>query len=97
MKKIEYVNVVITRVLNCTRKKVKGMRRRVPCTKEKIRVRDTILHWKVCIRKTKGIQVEAEVTESRKLIHNIDSTDNASLEIAKQKLNESTTEWNEIK
>ena len=35
---LECVDKVIMRVLNCARKKVEGMRRGVPYTKEKVRV-----------------------------------------------------------
>jgi len=85
---IECIDELITRILNEARKKVEGMKRGVPYSREKARIRDTILYWKAYIRRTRRGIDNIEVIERRRDLHNIDTSREENIEIASQKLQE---------
>ena len=83
---IEYIDELITRILNIARKKVEGMKRGVPYSLEKARIRDTILYWKAHIRRNKKGIVNVEVMEKRRNLHNIDTFGEKNIKEVLQKL-----------
>ena len=94
---IECIDELITRILNIARKKVEEMKRGVPYSLEKARIRDTILYWKAHIRRKKGRIVDVEVMEKRRNLYNIDTFGEESIKEASQKLQESLKEWKDLK
>ena len=65
---MERIDELITRVLNCARKKVEDNKRNIPFSKEKHWRRAKLLHWKVKIRSMKGKVIDQEINNKRKEI-----------------------------
>ena len=73
------------------------MKRGVPYSRKKARIRDTILYWKAYIRRTRGGIINVEVIERRRDLHNIDASGEVNIEIASQKLQECLKEQEDMK
>ena len=54
---------MITRVLNAARVKVKGQRRNIPYSCEKVKCQGILLFWKAKVCQLKGMPVDEEVLE----------------------------------
>ena len=93
---MEHFDEIITRMLNAATKSVEGMRRNVPFSKEKEMRRAAALHWKMEIRRIKGINVDEQLKEKRRLEAQVESLEAQNLEEAQIKLEESINQWNDI-
>jgi len=62
------------------------MKREIPYSDEKVRVRDTILYWKAYIRRNRGGIVDVEIMNKRKEMHQIKASGEESIEEASQQL-----------
>lgn len=92
---IEYIDELITQILNKATKCVEGQRRNIPYSKEKAKRSATIKYLKLKIRKLKGIPVDED--EMFKLIEHAQFEEEIlSLNHAQQKLIEAKEEWTKL-
>ena len=63
---IEQIDELIARILNVAQKKVEGLFRNIPYSKEKVNHQGTLLYQKSKVRKLKGGVVDEEVMSKRK-------------------------------
>ena len=63
---MEQVDKLVTRILNTAKKKVEGMRRNVPCSKEKEKRRSVVLCLKEVLRLKRGIAIDDGMMEKNK-------------------------------
>ena len=80
---IEYIDNVVTTMLNQARKKVEGMTRNIPYSYEKAKRWGTMLFWKSKIRQLKGKPVDVDALNRRITIHNINIPEDLTIEVAK--------------
>ena len=64
---IENVGETTSRMFDIARKKVEGMKRNMPCSQEKKKIRAMMLCSKTQIRKLKGTKVDEEIMKKRQL------------------------------
>ena len=63
---LEQVDEIITRMLNNAAKKVEGMKRSMPHSKEKEKRRSMVLHCKMKLRELKGSVIDIELKDKRR-------------------------------
>ena len=92
---IEMVDELITRMLNVSTKKVEGIKRTVPYSKEKEKRRSMVLYYKMIIKEFKGGLVDQDLKEVRKFKAEILNAPQSFNE-AKEGLKDAKTLWDEI-
>ena len=60
---MEQIDEILTRIFTAALKKVEGMKRTVPYSKEKVKRRANLLYWKMKLRKIKRKVVDKELME----------------------------------
>ena len=93
---MEQYDNIITRILNVATKSVEGMKRNVPFSKEKEKRRATVLYWKMEIRRIKGINVDIQLKEKRRLEAGVELNEIQDLHDAKKELEIAQNQWNDI-
>jgi hypothetical protein len=63
---MEQIDEILTRIFTAALKKVEGMKRTVPYSKEKVKRRANLLYWKMKLRKIKRKVVDKELIEKRR-------------------------------
>ena len=93
---IEYIDNLITTMLNKAIRKVEGQRRNIPYSKEKAKRRGSIRYWKMKIRSFNGHPIDNNELNKIKTICEIND-ENAGIENTKIRLKEAQDEWKEMK
>ena len=84
---MEQIDIIITRMLNTATKKVEGMKRNIPYSKEKRKRRATVLYYKAVLRKMKGIAIDEEIMEKRRSEAKVENDGmNANVDYVTEKL-----------
>jgi len=94
---IEIIDETITKIFNIARRKIEGMKRGIPYTTEKARIKDTISIWKTIIREKKNKPIDKDKLQSKISRWNIVIDDDETIETAIEKLDTAKVEWNKMK
>jgi len=93
---LEHFDELITRILNTATKSVEGMKRNIPFSKEKEKRRAAVLYWKMEIRRIKGINVDNQLKEKRRLEAGIELMEIQEINEAKSELKIAKNQWIDI-
>ena len=93
---IEKMDEMITKIFQVALRKVEGMKRNVPYSKQKEKQRAKLLYRKMQVRRLKGILIDNEVMEKKRRIAQIEEFETMDIEEAKRAVNQAKEEWNEI-
>ena len=92
---IEVVDEIMTRMLQVATKKVEGMKRSIPFSQEKESRRSAVLYYKMKIREMKGVAIDSELKDKRKVRAGIiDEVSN--IQEAEEMLRLAKESWSEV-
>ena len=92
---MEQIDEILTRIFTVALKKVEGMKRTVPYSKEKVKRRANLLYWKMKLRKIKRKVVDKELMEKRR--NEADVIDNCEeVTEVEEMIKKAQEEWDEI-
>jgi len=95
--KIEVVDEIISRVLETARKKVEGMKRNIPFSREKMRIRAKMLYARMQLRKLKGGRVDVEIMRKRQEEGELEGIEYETIDAAKEALVDAKQHWEMLK
>jgi len=95
--RIEVVDNIITKIFSIARKKIEGINRRVPYSREKAQSRECIAIWRSVIRKINNKPINQQKLSSQAKKWNININDNITIEEAHEKLKEAKEKWEKVK